>query len=322
LIKDENTDGKPPCSTPGPPSRVEVSPARKLLRAGEEFTFRVRVVDKAGCVLEPSVTWTKTTDTEQLALFPQGRVVVKSDAREGTVTLSASVQGHSVPVTVDVVSDARYRELLTAGTFDASGETRDAAVATVATSTLGAKATEAKTTSQKRRLVFIWTISAIASLLGLAALVLMLARRRPRRDLAGDPALPQFAPDGSLNLPGLGSSPPQPDDPVWVCPTCHEEYPAEQRFCAQDGNRLVELPAQVGLTGADGGVCPVCGHGFDPGVTRCPVHDEELVPSAVLSSRPEPSPSAGRRICPVCGTIYGPETRFCGNDGATLVPIN
>ncbi|MGC4070880.1 MAG: hypothetical protein QM784_40630 [Polyangiaceae bacterium] len=268
------------------------------------------------------MTWSKTTETDQLELFPHGRVVVKPDAHEGAVTFSVAIQGHSVPVTVDIVSDARYRELLAAGTFDSSGETREAAVGTVVSTTLGAKATEAKTTAQKRRLIFIWTIGAIAALLGVTALWMMIVRRRPRRRLEGDPSTPNFEHGAAHDMPVLDSSPPQPEDPVWVCPTCHEEYPAEQRFCAQDGNRLVELPAQVGLTGADGGVCPVCGHGFDPGVTRCPVHDEELVPSAVLSARPEPAPAVGRRICPVCGTIYGPETRFCGNDGASLVPIN
>ncbi|MGC4070881.1 MAG: hypothetical protein QM784_40635 [Polyangiaceae bacterium] len=52
LLPDENPDAKSRCTTLGTPSRVEVSPSRKLLRAGEEFTFRVRVLDKAGCALD------------------------------------------------------------------------------------------------------------------------------------------------------------------------------------------------------------------------------------------------------------------------------
>jgi len=34
------------------------------------------------------------------------------------------------------------------------------------------------------------------------------------------------------------------------------------------------------------------------------------------------SPEPVRLICPVCGTQYGPESQFCGKDGASLVPIN
>lgn len=33
-------------------------------------------------------------------------------------------------------------------------------------------------------------------------------------------------------------------------------------------------------------------------------------------------PKSVRLICPVCGTHYGPDSQFCGKDGASLVPIN
>jgi hypothetical protein len=307
------------CSTPGPAQRIEVSPARKLLRAGELFVFRVRVLDKVGCPLNRPVSWNKLTANSTLDVTAQGQVKVSPEASEGQVTLVASVQELKVNVTVDVVSEARYQELLAAGNFDAAGETKEAAVTNTVTSTLGTKTTVLEDAARKRRIVFVWTIGGLAISLAIAALWLALSRRKPRRT--------QGSPVGAPSLPPILTK----DDraggtakvaSILVCPTCHEEYSTDQKFCAVDGNRLIEIPAQVSLTGAEGGVCPVCRHGFDPGITRCPTHDEELVPSAALIQRPTNAVSAGRRICPVCGSLYGPETQFCGNDGATLVPIN
>jgi predicted nucleic acid-binding Zn ribbon protein len=69
-------------------------------------------------------------------------------------------------------------------------------------------------------------------------------------------------------------------------------------------------------------VCSVCGRGFNPGTTVCPDHGEELVPAAAFVSRRAPALVVTRTICPVCGKQYGGDIRFCGECGASVVPIN
>ncbi len=298
------------CTDLGPPARLEVSPTRKLLRAGDEYSFNVRVLDRAGCVVERPLTWKQATSSTSLDVTLAGVIRVAKDAPEGSATLTASVQERSVQVTVDVVSETRYKELLLAGSFDDRGETRDSAIVAIASASVGTKAAVLEEKARTRRLVFVVIVGVVALGLAAAALWMALGRRRQRQpddsdfDADHDPA--DTSPAGS----------------ILVCPTCHEEYPAETKFCAIDGNRLVPLHAEGQLEGVDGGVCPVCGQGFDPGVTVCPAHDEELVPPMVLAGRQSTATPSSRRICPVCGTVYGTEHQFCGNDGAALVPIN
>jgi hypothetical protein len=67
-------------------------------------------------------------------------------------------------------------------------------------------------------------------------------------------------------------------------------------------------------------VCPICGQGYDPGVSACPKHHEALIPAALV---PEGHEALGaRKICPVCGAQFGSDSQFCGQCGAVLVPIN
>jgi hypothetical protein len=305
------------CAQPGPPSRIEVSPSRKLLRPGDEYAFRVRVLDKNACQLDRPVTWMALATNSGVELNPKGVIKVLPNAAEGATELTASIQGRSVKVTVDVVSEARYQELLAAGTFNAAGETQDKAVTTLVSSTLGTKTAVLENPAQRRRTIFVWTISTIAAVLAAAALWMAGSRRRTKRPA---PAFDASSSDGPLP-PAEAERNPGVSQAVLVCPTCHEEYPLDQKYCALDGNRLMGLPPQLRLGGMSGGVCPVCRHGFDPGVTRCPDHDEELVPRPALGPS-TPAAAMTRRICPLCGAIYGTDGQFCGNDGATLVPIN
>lgn len=296
------------CANAGPPARLEVRPTRKLLRAGDEYNFAVRVLDRSGCPLERPVTWKLTQTTTQLEVTNTGVVRVAKDSAEGAATLTASVQDRSVQVTVDVVSESRYQELLQAGTFNDRGETREAAIANITSADVGTKTAVLEETARSRRLIFVAIIGFCALGLGAAALWMALGRRRDR---SNGPAIPL-----------MDSRDAAPMQEMLVCPTCQEEYPAETKFCARDGNRLVPLPNGNPIADAEGGICPVCGQGFDPGITVCPNHDEELVPPAAVAHRQVQPTPAPRRICPLCGTVYGTEHQFCGNDGAALVPIN
>lgn len=296
------------CATPGPAARLEVWPARKLLRAGDEFAFRVTVMDRAGCVLDRVPLWRVLDSTSQVEITQNGRVRVPKDAPEGSVTLAASVQERSVQVAVDVVSESRYRELLSGGDFNESGETSEGAVATIASADVGAKSSILDETARNRRLLFVLIIGAVAICLGAVAAWMGLSKRRsqqpkaPARD--SETAEQEHAADLAL------------------CPTCKETYPARTRFCETDGTQLVPLAEAPTVEIGSGGVCPVCGQTFEPGVTVCPVHERELVAHGAFTAQKPAGVVGARRICPVCGSIYGTENQYCGNDGAALVPIN
>ncbi|HEY5961137.1 MAG TPA: hypothetical protein VIV60_31485, partial [Polyangiaceae bacterium] len=242
-------------------------------------------------------------------------VHVSKEAVEGSSTLVAISQDRSVQVTVDVVSNQRYEELLRAGTFDDRGETQEVAVATITSADVGTKTAVLEEQARGRRLAFVAVIGALA--LGLGAAAIWLGRRQ------------KHAAEKIGRSPETRRSVPL-QEPL-ICPTCHEEYPAGTKFCVTDANRLVPLTAAESIaqeprTGealvGQGGICPICGQGFDPGVATCPIHDEELLPPGAIAPRkdaPNPTP---RRICPICGAIYPSDHQFCGNDGAALVPIN
>ncbi len=290
---------EPGCAVKGPPRRLEVSPSSKLLRAGESYAFRTRVLDANGCRLDTPIGWRLEGQPPGLTITPSGGIRVDAKAPEGEVQVVASASGKAVTVTVHVVSEARYKELLSRGSFDASGETRDVAVATIASGAVGTGRAVLEDAARRRRLVFVWTIGALA--LALAAAAVVMARRRRSSTSGG--TMPRAALGGSMH-----------------CPTCGEDFPAGEQFCPTDGNRLVPTGAGSRDGGPGGRLCPVCGHGYDPGVEECPIHHEPLQPRGV--PRPGPVGEAGRKICPLCGTTFGPESQFCGNDGAALVPLN
>jgi predicted amidophosphoribosyltransferase len=165
--------------------------------------------------------------------------------------------------------------------------------------------------SRSRRKTFVAVVGGAALLLGVLGLILVLrSRRRARSDLAPGQAPMQIAPQSSA----------PPPSPAMICPTCRSEYPLPAQFCENDGNRLVPFAPGSDLRGPTGGICPVCGQGYDPGVSACPKHLEELVPVAVWTARSQQPATV--MICPICGTQYPGDGRFCGSDGAALVPVN
>ncbi len=292
------------CSDPGDPARLEVRPKKKLVQPGEEFTFAAVVLDEKGCRVGAAPQWRVTTDGAKARLSKPGTVRVEDDAPEGDIELGVTVAGRSVKVVLQVASKERYDALLAQGGFDERGESSEAAVAVIAGTSVGARAAVAEDLARSRRTTFLAVVGGLAAVLGIVGVALALRSRRRKRargselDLSPEP-LP--APRTAM-----------------VCPTCREEYPPGSTFCPNDGNRLVPVSTADGRS-PSGGICPVCGQGFDPGVERCPAHDEELVPASVYAPpRAEPQ----RKICPLCGKMYEGDSRFCGEDGGTLVPIN
>lgn len=299
------------CSAPGPPSRLEVRPSRKLMRPGEDFTFRAVVLDAHGCVLDRAPLWRITPPHAPAKLVAPGKIHVDDDAPEGNIALSATLAGRAANVIVEVASRARYDALLQSGGFNASGESNQAAVAIIASGSIGARAAVARAQARSRKRVFVAVLGAVALVLGIVGLW-MTQRSRVRRaaeSAAGAAPEPEPEPAGAAKRSAR------------VCPTCREEYPPDAQFCAADGNRLVSL-ADANRERTGGGICPVCGQGYDPGVHNCPRHDEELVPAAVYLAALSGQTKPEKRICPVCGTQYPGDSQFCGNDGASLVPVN
>jgi len=301
------------CALPGPPERLEVRPARKLLRPGDSFEFHTSVLDSAGCALGLSPLWKVVGERSPLELSGPGRVKVPESAPESTVELLATLAGHSARVRVEIASKERYEALLAQKGLNAEGESSEAAVARIATSALGGGSVVTRDDSQRRRIIFVGVVGGTALVLGLLGFALVQHSRR--KPLEPEPRTPRARVTPAItpnHLPALAK----------VCPTCREEYPPEAGFCPNDGNRLVAVRGNTEPTGPSGGVCPVCGQGYDPGVLTCPKHGEELLPAAMQAGVRANDAVVTKKICPVCGKQYTGDSQFCGGCGAALVPVN
>lgn len=296
------------CQTTGLPERLEVRPSRKLMRPGEQFSFRAAVVDAAGCPLPLQPNWRIVTKASGLELTQGGKVSLAESAKEGSLRLQATVADRSVDVEVEVVSRERYDALLQQGTFNAEGESSEAAIARIASSSIGARAGVARDEARGKRVAFIAVVGGLSLALGVVGLMIVLHGRRAARQRA------------AAQRPSLTRVSAAPKPAGKVCPTCREEYPPEAEFCPADGNRLLDSGSAAAI-GPTGGVCPVCGQGYDPGVTVCPKHQEALVPALVQAEKRRTG-GAERKICPVCGTQFPGDSDFCGKCGAALVPVN
>jgi hypothetical protein len=301
------------CAAPGPPERLEVRPARKLLRPGDSFEFHTSVLDAAGCALPLSPLWKIVGEHPPLELSGPGRVKVPATAAESTVELLATLAGRAAHVTIEIASKDRYDALLAQKGLNSEGESTEAAVARIATSALGGGSVVTPDDSQRRRIIFVGVVGGTALVLGLLGFALVQhSRRKPPEPEPRTPRSrlpPAITPN---HLPPLGK----------VCPTCREEYPPEAGFCPNDGNRLVAMRGNAEPTGPSGGVCPVCGQGYDPGVLVCPKHGEELLPAAMQAGVRTNDAIPTKKICPVCGKQYTGDSQFCGGCGTALVPVN
>ncbi len=295
------------CSDTGLPERLEVRPSRKLMQPGESFEFRTTVVDARGCSLPVTPTWRVMSGANLLSVTAPGKVTTNPNATESEATLEVTLGDRSVRVNVEIASKERYDALLQARGLDESGESKEAAVLRVASESMGAREVVARDEAPGKTRWFVGVAGACALVLGILGLLLV---RRSRR------ATDEPAPD----LPSRPRAVVATTSGAKACPTCREEYPAEAEFCPNDGNRLV---AQNSLgTGPGGSVCPICTRGFNPGTLTCPDHGEELVPAPALAPPRLQTLFITRTICPVCGTQYTNETRFCGECGAGVVPVN
>jgi hypothetical protein len=281
---------------PGEPARLEVTPSRKLMRPGERFAFRSAVYDASGCPVGARPTWTIGAGpmSSKASVDAGGSLHVADDAGEGKLELAAAIGGKGVTILVEVASAERYEALLASEGLNDAGEGSEAAVAVIATGTIGGKASVAEDAAKARKRTFIAIVGALAFGLAFAGLVLL--RRGRRQRTSGLPA------EGASAVP-LG------DD--------------------EDGSGTGDDDAGAPSSGESAGPAASTGArspgGASPGARSPGGASPGARSPGGASSAPPGSRTAGRKrgkICPTCGGRYGMEDAFCGKDGTTLVPIN
>ena len=222
------------CANPGPATRIEASPTYKLLRPGEQFAFRAKLSDEKGCPVSQKVSWRLTKPSGGVHLDSNGKLSVAADAPESEVQLSALFGEQSVQVTVYVVSAQRYAELLASPSFNPAGESDARSIKSFVPKILGTRTAQIDSTARRRRTIFVWSVTVLAALMGLAAAVL--ARRRRYWVTNREP------PERKLNPPAYSKSELPEVAPVrLICPICGEQYDAGSQFCGKDGATLVPL---------------------------------------------------------------------------------
>jgi hypothetical protein len=230
-----------------------VHPSKKLMRAGDKFTFRAVVLDADGCATGTRPTWQVTAGplAAKASIDSGGTLVVAADADEGKLDISASVAGKGVVVHVEVASPEHYDALLGLGGLNDAGEAEQPAVAVIAAGTIGGRTAAAQDSGRERKVAFVAIVGAVAAALAFAGLVIVRRGAKPVEaaeaeeaasgptsgPVSGDP------PSGpSAEPPGEGvAPPPKPAKKPRgkICPTCGERYPNEATFCGKDATVLV-----------------------------------------------------------------------------------
>jgi type IV secretory pathway VirB10-like protein len=250
----------------GEPARLEVHPARKLLRAGEKFAFRAAVLDAEGCPTGARPTWSLAPGpvTAKASIDAAGTLAVEASADEGKLDVVASILGKSVTVHVEVASADHYDALLAARGVESAGDESEAAVAVIATGTIGGRTAVADDSARRRKTTFLAIVVGLSLALGFVALVLVRRGRRPepeaesegevgapRGDAPGEEAPPSLPePPAPVAEPKAAGAPPPPLNAAptapkkaasrkKICPTCGEHYPSEAVFCGKDATSLV-----------------------------------------------------------------------------------
>jgi hypothetical protein len=343
------------CSSPGDPTRLEVRPSRKLLRLGDDFTFRAVVIDANGCVTGTPIQWSvaslKFQDGLPHPALPtidaSGKLSVPSaDFTDANLEVVATAAGRSARASVQATSAANYEALLAQSGLDARGEREEPAIAILATESIGASDSRAEDGARRRRAIFIAVVAGLTLVLGVVAVI---GARRARKGRRVEQAAEEVhaekmreheeqkrhreeqhaaqtrahhesvarAQQAAAQMAARGAA----SGPMF-CPSCRREYPPGSTFCPFDSNRLVAVAGhQDIMAGPAGGVCPTCKRGFNPGVKVCPHDGDELVPPALAA--PPPTAAAPRgKICPTCGDRFDGVAAFCGKDGTQLVLLN
>jgi hypothetical protein len=283
---------------PGPPARLEVRPARKLVRPGDAFDLSWSAADAASCpvrvrptlTVEPPAsapgTSAATNAAASIVIDERGRVTIDPKAAVGSADILVTLEGKTARVSIEVTTPERFDALLAERGLGEMGEAETAVV--VLESAVGGSSTRATDGAHDRRVAFVAIVGGAAAALALAALIVLRQSRKPRvPERASTPAPPP--------LVALFDRPAE-DDPM-RCPQCREVFAPGTAFCATDGTALVPAPrARVSMSRA-------------------------TVPPAADASGGEAGRD-GAKVCPTCGDRFDELATFCGRDGTQLVIVN
>jgi hypothetical protein len=235
----------------GDPARLEVTPSRKLVRPGDKFSFRAAVFDGEGCPVNVRPTWSVAPGplAAKATIDASGTLQIADDAGEGQLELVATVAGKGVHIPVEIASADNYDALLAVSGLNDAGELDEAAVAVIATGTIGGKEGVAEDVAKARKHTFIAIVGALAACLAFAGLVLLRRGRRARTERTSSVSLPDAAVlDETRELPTSDPPPPAASAPGAaakkrgkICPTCGQRYPIADSFCGKDGTTLVPI---------------------------------------------------------------------------------
>ncbi len=337
------------CTSPGDPARLEVRPSKKILRTGETFAFQASVRDANGCATSTPTSWSVVPSTDgktRLSVDDHGNVMVLADATEGENQITVSAAGKSTSVTVQVSTAADYDALLAQSGLNASGQSDEAAVVSIATGSLGGQDAKAVGEAAHRKKIFLIIVGAMGTLLFLIALVgwrrsqkatalereaearheaRMHEAEERQREKVAEHAAAMRAHEESVERATVAAKEQQAEatrEQAMACPACHREFPFGSTFCPSDGSKLIAVAGNEAiLSGPAGGICPACKRGFDASIKLCPDDGEELVPYAMRGAGTSVAPTRGK-ICPTCGDRFDGSASFCGKDGTALVLLN
>ncbi|NUO52211.1 MAG: hypothetical protein HOV80_25440 [Polyangiaceae bacterium] len=276
------------CDKPGPPARLEVRPAKKLLRPGESFSLAVRVSDKSGCKLTVDPEMKLAEGGEPKLVIDGLKITADAASPTGTRKIEATVAGKTVTVEVEVANADRYAELLQLRGLNAAGEDDRASVAEIAAG-LGGTALTAEDSAGARKRTFIAIVGGVAGILGIVGLAIW-RRGRGRRDDEAERESEAPPPNVTL-FDGTKHK-------VLGCPRCGREYPGDTGFCEDDGAGLIPIATPSSR-----------------GTSLTPAAPPSSTSAAPVSKVPE-------KICPTCGDRFPADSGFCGKDGTQLVPVN
>jgi hypothetical protein len=230
------------CATLGAPTRLEVRPQRKLLQAGERFTFRAQVLDAKGCPHTQAPSWVIVSG-EGAKISDRGELAVSRDAVAGEVTVRVAVGNARVDVVAEIAAKERYDALLRSGRFDAAGEVAEPASGDIASGTLGARGVTTHDDSATRKRWFVIAVTAVGLLLGAGGLLLALrTRAQHRRRIAAEHQAAQLKAQerAASRPPAARPSQPAPASQR-VCPVCGNLYPESMKYCGKDGTVLLPV---------------------------------------------------------------------------------
>ncbi len=317
------------CAETGPATKLEIRPKKKLLRAGEEFTFRAIISDAKGCTVSAKPTWEVTAGAEHVDIMRPGTIRVHQDAPEGEVKMTATGAGRSAEVTIEVVSAQRYDSVLSTGAFNAAGEVDEAAAAAVASQSIGAGSAVAEDRASGRKKLFVAIVGGVALLLAGAGAFLFARARRASRAQAARYEAQKAEYEAALRAPpkpAAAASPPpgqpvaQPPSPGLPAGGAPAPAAPAAPHTAPMGAMPMGPPATAPVARPVGGATMVVGATQQAAPASRKMGAATMVVGASpVAPVPAPAPPGMTQVCPVCGTPYGPASKFCGKDGATLV---